>query len=90
MIKLVSRMESAMRMIPTTVSAVLAVAALTACASTGGETYQSEYSRLNASCQERGGMLTPSSGPSSGRPALDYQCDIRDGGRLTAERANRD
>ena len=79
-----------MRTLPTILSAVLAAAALTACASTGGESYQAEYNRLNASCQERGGMLTPSFAPSSGRPALDYHCDIRDGGRLAAERTSSD
>ncbi len=72
-------------------AAALAALTLGACASTGeGETYQQEYDRLNASCEARGGMLVPSSNPLSGRPATDYVCDIRDGGRLAAERANRD
>lgn len=71
--------------------ALSAALTLAACASTGeGETYQQEYDRLNASCEARGGMLVPSSNPTSGRPAIDYVCDIRDGGRLAAERANRD
>lgn len=78
-----------MRILPLAVP-FAAAAALAACASTGGETYRAEYDRLNASCQARGGMLTPSSNPSSGRPATDYFCDIRDGGRLAAERSNRD
>ena len=82
-----------MRILPPIVpSAALAAAlALGACASTGeGETYQQEYDRLHASCEARGGMLVPSSNPLSGRPVTDYVCDIRDGGRLAAERANRD
>lgn len=84
-----------MRIIPSIPSIVLCSAlgalAVAACASTGeGETYRQEYDRLNASCEARGGMLVPSSNPSSARPALDYVCDIRDGGRLAAERADRD
>ena len=76
---------------PIALSAALAALTLAACASTGGgETYQQEFARLEASCQARGGMLVASSNPSSGRPATDYVCDIRDGGRLAAERANRD
>lgn len=90
MIGAVSRMESAMRTLPMSLSAGLAVVALTACATTGGESYQVEYDRLNAQCQARGGILTPSFSPSSGRPATDYHCDIRDGGRLAADRADRD
>ena len=82
----VSRMESAMRMLSTILCPVLAAAALAGCATTGGETYRAEYDRLNAQCQARGGILTPSFSPSSGRPATDYHCDIRDGGRLAAER----
>ena len=78
-----------MRILPLAVP-FAAAAALAACASTGGETYQAEYDRLNASCQARGGMLTPSSSPTSGRPATDYVCDIRDAGRLAADRADRD
>ena len=71
--------------------AVCSVLAVCACASTGeGEDYQDEYNRLNASCEERGGMLVASGGASSGRPALDYVCDIRGGGLLTSERTGQD
>ena len=67
-----------------------AAAALAACATNGGETYQQEYARLLSDSQERDGMLMPSYNPSSPRPATDYVCEIRGGGRLTAERADRD
>lgn len=73
-------------------AALLAGAVLSACASTGGggPSYQQEYALLNTSCQERGGILVPTSGSVTGRAATDYVCDIRDGGRIAAERSNRD
>ena len=79
-----------MRILPAILTLAGSVA-LAACASTGGETtYQAEYDRLNASCEARGGVLTPASSPTTGRPATDYVCDIRDGGRLASDRADRD
>lgn len=70
-----------MRMI--LITAALAVPAFFAgCASTGGEglTYQQEYRQLQESCTERGGVLSPSAAAGvSGRPALDYICEIRGG-----------
>lgn len=79
-----------MRIPPTITAAALSTFALAGCASNGGETYQQEYERLNTSCMDRGGMLVPSSSPPSGRPALDYHCEIRDGGRLALDRAGHD
>ena len=67
-----------------------AAAALAACATNGGETYQQEYARLASDCQERDGMLMPSYNPSSARPGSRRHNPSRGGGRLTAERADRD
>ncbi|MFN3815686.1 hypothetical protein [Brevundimonas sp.] len=68
-----------MRVLPTL--AVTLAATLAACASTGGgETYQQAYDALNATCQERGGILTPLAGAHTGRPNTDYACEIRGGG----------
>jgi hypothetical protein len=35
--------------------------------------------RLTADCAERGGILSPIPGATSGRPATDYACEIRGG-----------
>ncbi|GAA0870603.1 hypothetical protein GCM10009116_24400 [Brevundimonas basaltis] len=55
--------------------AALAVA-LSACASGMGESrYETELQRLNADCQARGGILSPT-GRQSGQPALDNVCKV--------------
>jgi hypothetical protein len=71
-----------MRVLPSLAIATLATT-LVACASPGArETYQQEYDRLNATCQERGGILVPRS--QTGQISTDYACEIRGaGGRLS-------
>lgn len=50
---------------------------LAACASTGGvSSYQKDMDALEATCTERGGILTPT-GAQTGRPETDYACVIR-------------
>lgn len=63
--------------------ALLALAALTACAHEGAGSSTSvrgadRLDRLRASCDERGGILVPS-GAGSGRLELDYVCSIHGG-----------
>lgn len=41
--------------------------------------YGAEMDRLTADCAERGGILTPIPGATSGRPQADYACEIRGG-----------
>ena len=49
---------------------------LTACASTGQKSsYQADLERLEASCTERKGILTPT-GLQGGRPETEYACRI--------------
>jgi hypothetical protein len=52
------------------------VLTLSACASGMGENrYETEYQRLAADCEARGGILSPT-GSQSGRPQLDNVCKI--------------
>jgi hypothetical protein len=52
---------------------------LTACTSTGQKnSYQADMDRLEASCTERQGILTPT-GLQSGRPETEYACRITGG-----------
>lgn len=69
--------------------AVLGLAALAgaaaACSTTGGggpNSYRAELEELTANCRERGGILTPSPNPSTGRPQTDYFCEIRGATRI--------
>ncbi len=56
--------------------ALPAALALTACASaTGSDHYQTEFERLQADCEARGGILSPT-GQQSGRPQLDNVCKV--------------
>ncbi len=60
--------------------ALLAPAALlllSACAggTSGGNSYTNDIERLSASCQARGGILTPS-GETTGRAETEYACKI--------------
>ena len=49
---------------------------LAACASSGTvNSYSAQYDALVASCQDRGGILSPT-GSQSGRPQNDYVCRI--------------
>ena len=67
-------------------STLVLAASLTACAGTprSNPTYGQELDRLTAECRERGGILAPIPGATSGRPQTDYACEIRGGtGRLT-------
>ena len=62
-----------------------ALLTLGACATgpAGPHSYQAELDRLEATCQARGGILTPT-GDQSGRPQTDYACKITGGAsRLT-------
>lgn len=56
--------------------ALPAALALTACASANGsDHYQTEFERLQADCEARGGILSPT-GQQSGRPQLDNVCKV--------------
>lgn len=55
------------------------VMALSACATAGtGTSYQTDLTALTATCDARGGILTPT-GMQSGRPQTDYACKITGG-----------
>ena len=57
-------------------AAPAALLMLSACASGMGESrYQSDFERLSADCEARGGILSPT-GQQSGRPQLDNVCKI--------------
>lgn len=65
---------------------LLLAASLAACAGTprSHPTYGQELDRLTADCRERGGILAPIPGATSGRPQTDFACEIRGGAsRLT-------
>jgi hypothetical protein len=67
-------------------SSLVLAASLTACAGTprSNPTYGQELDQLTADCRERGGILAPIPGATSGRPQTDYACEIRGGAsRLT-------
>ena len=66
----------------------LAALAAAACASPPGppSNYSQEMDRLTADCAERGGILSPIPGATSGRPQTDYVCEIRGGGSLIRDR----
>ena len=77
-------------MIRSAQKAVLALSlalAASACASADGRPnrYNTELDRLEASCRERGGILTPNFGGHTGRPQTDYACRISDGGTRLRE-----
>ena len=60
--------------------ATIVLLSVSACAETGPRSAEGpsgpSIETLTAQCQERGGMLAPSGGPLTGRPALDYSCRI--------------
>lgn len=59
---------------------------VSACAGTprSQPSFGEELDQLSADCRERGGILAPIPGATSGRPQTDYACEIRGGtGRLT-------
>lgn len=68
-----------------TVRIVLAASALAlslaACAGAPGvaNSYQTELDRLTADCAERGGILSPNPGSTTGRPQTDFVCRISGG-----------
>ncbi|MBU1323935.1 MAG: hypothetical protein KJ676_01695 [Alphaproteobacteria bacterium] len=65
------------RLIPST-AALLAALTAAACAAgpTSGNTYESEFAKLTADCERRGGILA-TNGQQTGDPARDYVCEIR-------------
>jgi len=68
---------------PLILAALVAPLALGACAT--GKTYPSysqEYDQLSSECVARGGLLTPSGLPTTGRPQTDYVCKITGGATL--------
>lgn len=68
---------------PLILAVIVASLALGACA-TGKTypTYQQEYDKLSSECVARGGILTPSSLPTTGRPQTDYVCKITGATRI--------
>lgn len=57
-------------------AAPAALLMLSACASGAGQNhYQSEFERLSAECEGRGGILSPT-GQQTGRPQTDNVCKI--------------
>lgn len=55
---------------------------LSACATSGQPhpTYSQQVAELRASCDARGGILTPIAGSTGPNAANDYACEIRGGG----------
>ena len=51
-------------------------------------TYGQEVATLTSECQQRGGILTPIPGASTGQASTDYACEIRGGpsGRISGDR----
>lgn len=65
---------------------LLLAASLAACAGSprSNPSFGEELDQLTADCRERGGILAPIPGATTGRPQTDYVCEIRGGGgRLT-------
>ena len=61
------------------VSALMCLPLLAACSSTGVvSSYQKDMNALEASCDQRQGILTPT-GLQTGRPETEYACTIRGG-----------
>lgn len=59
---------------------------VSACAGTphSRPSFGEELDQLTADCRERGGILAPIAGATTGRPQTDYVCEIRGGAsRLT-------
>ncbi|MFN4288037.1 MAG: hypothetical protein ACK4E3_06035 [Brevundimonas sp.] len=68
---------------PSTLIASLMAASAVLAGCVGGpvqQTYAEELAALSASCEARGGILTPAAGAPTGRVATDHVCEIRDGG----------
>lgn len=71
------------RLLPSTLLLAASALALSACAGTPREprlSYQAELEQLAADCQQRGGILTPIPGATTGRPQTENVCEIRGGG----------
>lgn len=72
-----------MRLIVTTL--IASGALLGGCASMSREasdrpmSYREELAQLRATCENRGGILTPLNPSSGSRPANDFACEIRGG-----------
>lgn len=69
-------------------STLILAASLTACAGTprSHPSFGEELDQLTADCRDRGGILSPIPGATSGRPQTDYVCEIRGGtSRLTRD-----
>ena len=65
---------------------LLLAASLAACAGSprSHPSFGEELDQLTADCRERGGILAPIPGATTGRPQTDYVCEIRGGAsRLT-------
>lgn len=63
--------------------AIAAVSFVGACATGGESSYRAELERLEQSCMARDGILRPSAAPGqTGRPALDYVCEIHGPSRI--------
>ncbi len=61
-----------------------------ACASTSGPhpSYTEELDRLTDDCRERGGILSPIPGATTGRVQTDYACQINGGATRIPNRNN--
>lgn len=58
--------------------AILTVAAVLAgCATGASEGRVSEYDKLNKTCVDRGGLLTPIPGATNANVAANYACEFR-------------
>jgi putative hemolysin len=60
-------------------STALALTLAACAASPGQDRYTSEFDKLSADCQARGGILAPTS-QQTGRPQTDNVCELRNGG----------
>ena len=61
---------------------LLLAASLAGCAGSprSHPSFSEELDQLTADCRERGGILTPIAGATTGRPQTDYAGEIRGGG----------
>lgn len=72
-------------LLPSVLLAATLASGLAACAGTPREprpTYQQELDQLMAECRERGGILAPIPGATTGRPQTENVCEIRGATRL--------
>ncbi len=71
-----------MRLLTTILLSGLLSGLLAGCATPAGMRGETEEQRLSRECRARGGILVPS-GANTGRPQIDFVCQISGGARRT-------